>query len=284
MLQYLWRRAKEINRSGEIGADYLEPEYLASVVGIVAGQEEELTAQVEKILHLGFFLETERGTYRVDNWARFQLDAGAAERQRARRTRCNDAAAGADCHGDTRDVTVCHGDRRDVTAVTTTGRDNRGDLGVGDDPGSPPPQSTFALAQERTTDELSPSQQQEFIPLTDRERAMFEALGRATFYIPGAGNVIGARAVKDPGVLARALAGPAYANVPPEAIDHAGNWSMTNVPKAKKDIARFLINWFAREHEAIGRRLPAAAAMPQTRPRRDLEAVVRDRVYGGGEA
>lgn len=307
VLQYLWRRTKESHRAGQLSADFFDAEYLAGTLGTKPEQQAELVEQVDKVLKLGFFSETERGTYRAENWSRFQVDNTATERQRARRQRVAEDGtkySDGDFNRDIRDVTEITGTentesteyspkpvRYSENSAGGVGRPGDADrLGGSFEPrqarvsSAPPPASQSAAPPLLPLLSVQEPPAPAFIPASDREQAIFAALERARFFVPGRGDVRAGEVVKDLGRLVRALSGPAYANVAPTAIDHAANWTQTNHPKAKAHVDRFLVNWFAKEHEAIGRRLPSAPSGGPARPKRDLEAVVQERVYQTGGA
>jgi len=93
------------------------------------------------------------------------------------------------------------------------------------------------------------------VDFSRRQIQTLEAVATASFWLAERGEVTLASAVKDPVGLARRLGGPAYPALDPgREIHKAGNWTMENPKKAKRDLGRFLTNWFNRAQERGGER------------------------------
>lgn len=111
-----------------------------------------------------------------------------------------------------------------------------------------------------------------------RELAMWEALRKATFYVPGRGELTGWEAVDDPVRLAMQLGGEAFPNCGPDLIHRLATWTMENRNRAKQKVNRFLVNRFsAHQDKGTGMNRTPPWQQPTTKYQHgdDLEAKVR---------
>lgn len=82
-----------------------------------------------------------------------------------------------------------------------------------------------------------------------RQRAVWEALRTATFYVPGQGLMTAWQAVSDPVLLAAQLGGDAYPAVDVGLVHRLGNWTTQHKQRAKREVGRFLLNRFSTSQE-----------------------------------
>jgi hypothetical protein len=96
-----------------------------------------------------------------------------------------------------------------------------------------------------------------------RQRAFLHAILCSRFIVRGRGPIPGGHAISNPVELARSLGSEnAYPAVDAGAVERAASWTLANPKKAKKDIARFVTNWVAREQERGGTRSLTAGKYP----------------------
>jgi len=87
-----------------------------------------------------------------------------------------------------------------------------------------------------------------------RQRAVFEALRSAIFYVPGVGDQTAWDNVADPVRLARELGGAGYPNVDVGLVFRLAAWTQENKRRGKKKIGQFLLGRFSASQERGGQR------------------------------